>query len=87
MTHEDDLRHCHGFTVDTDAGHLGSVLHVREPVPGFLVLHVATPTGVVLVPHEAIRHFDAHEKRIAVVLPGTSLPHGIREPHPDATPV
>jgi hypothetical protein len=87
VSYEDDLRHCHGFTVDTDAGHLGSVLHVREPRPGVLELHVATPGGVVRVPREAIRHFDAHEKRIAVILPASEQPQGIREAHPDAAAV
>lgn len=69
MTALEELRRCHGFTVDTEAGHLGSVLHVREPRPGDLELHVATPDGVVILPIHAVRHFDAHEQRIAVVLP------------------
>jgi len=69
MTAIDELRRCHGFTVDTHAGHLGSVLHVREPRPGELELHVATAEGVVIVPATAVRHFDSHEQRLAVVLP------------------
>ncbi len=69
MTMIDDLRRCHGFTVDTDTGHLGSVLHVYEPRPGQLELHVSTPDGIVVIPVSAVRHFDAHEQRIAVVLP------------------
>ena len=63
---ERELRGCHGYTVDTDRGHLGSVLHVRKARSGELELHVATPDGVVRVPRSRIRHFDAHEKRIAV---------------------
>jgi len=69
MTALDEFSRCHGYTVDTDAGHLGSVLHVREPRPGEFELHVATAAGVVVVPASAVRHFDSHEKRIAVVLP------------------
>lgn len=86
LPHEEELRHCHGYTVDTSAGHLGSVLHVREPVPGHLELHVATPEGIVRIPFRAIRHFDAHEKRIAVVL-DVEEGRGIREAHPDVAPI
>jgi len=80
-----ELLHCHGFTVDTADGHLGSVLHVRIARPGEAELHVATPEGIVRIPQHAIRHFDAHEKRIAVVL--ETRPRGIREPHPEVTPI
>ena len=65
---EAELRACHGFTVDTDRGHLGSVLHVRKGRTGELELHVATREGTLRIPRSRIRHFDPHEKRIAVVL-------------------
>ncbi|HEY6962995.1 MAG TPA: DUF1918 domain-containing protein [Gaiellaceae bacterium] len=64
---ERELRACHGYTVDSAEGHVGSVLHVRK-AKGGLELHVATPQGVVRVPQASIRHFDPHTKRIAVVL-------------------
>ncbi len=64
---EQELRSCHGFAVDTDRGHLGSVLHVRK-ARGELELHVMTGNDVVKVPQRCIRHFDPHAKRIAVVL-------------------
>ena len=64
---ERELRTCHGYTVDTDRGHLGSVVHVRKGREGRLELHVATGEGVVRIPLDRIRHFDPHEKRIAVI--------------------
>jgi len=83
---ERELRTCHGFTVDTDRGHLGSVLHVRTARGGGLELHVSTPEGVIRVPQRSIRHFDPHEKRIAVVLDPELHPK-LTGAHPDATAV
>ena len=64
---ERSLAHCHGFVVDTDNGHLGSVLHVRETLDGEIELIVGTAAGLIRVKEDAIRHFDPHEGRIAVV--------------------
>jgi|GEM_PF-6605132 len=63
-----ELRHSHGWVVDTAGGHLGTVLHVLETPTGHVELVVKTKTDLVHVPEEKIRHFDAHEGRIAIVL-------------------
>ena len=64
---ESALRNCHGFTVDSADGHLGSVVHVRKARDGRLELHVAASEGIVRIPVDRIRHFDPNEKRIAVI--------------------
>jgi ribosomal 30S subunit maturation factor RimM len=64
----DELRHSHGWVVDTADGHLGTVLHVLETPSGHVELVVKTRADLVHVPEEKIRHVDAHEGRIAVVL-------------------
>jgi len=61
-----ELRHSHGSLVDSAGGHLGTVLHVLETPSGHVELVVKTSTDHGHVPEEKIRHFDAHEGRIAI---------------------
>jgi ribosomal 30S subunit maturation factor RimM len=64
----DELRRSHGWVVDTANGHLGTVLHVLETPSGHVELVIKTKNDLVHIPEDKIRHFDAHEGRIAVAL-------------------